>query len=427
MTKIQYLTRYADLQLKEMLTDFPAISVDGARGVGKTSTAKQVAKSSYLLDKESDFTSFQASPELAMASPAPLLFDEWQRDPQIWDMVRRAVDDGAENGSYILTGSARPTPGTTVHTGAGRIIHLLMRPMSVEERQVESPVVSLSQLMKHGTEKLASGVLGKTTINAADYAEMIITSGLPGIYDRSPKAAQRLLNSYIGDLLQDDLKQAGYEIRSPQSLKQWLRSYASFVGTTANYGEILDRATVGDADKLSRSATEKYREVLHRLWLLDPLQPFALPGGIFKSLKKTPVHHLVDPGLAACLLRLDIDQLLMPKNGSVLGRLFESLVVQSVRSAAESLDWETTYMRDQKGTHEIDIVLEESPYARIAIEVKLSTSVSDDDVKHLLWFREKTMEDGEPTLKAAVVVYTGEIAYVRNDGVVVVPLSLLGR
>ena len=143
-----YLPRAVDLQLDQLLPHVSAIALEGAKGVGKTETAGRRARTVLRLDRAQDASIVAADPSLASLSK-PLLLDEWQREPESWDYVRRAVDDGADPGSFLLTGSATPVTGTDTHSGAGRILALRMRPLALFERAGWRATVSMRELF-HG-------------------------------------------------------------------------------------------------------------------------------------------------------------------------------------------------------------------------------------------------------------------------------------
>lgn len=413
-----YLPRYADAQLQQILGMMPAVSIDGARGVGKTSTALQVARTAYRLDEEAAFDTFTYAPKHFLTQPTPVLVDEWQRYPAALDHVRRAVDEGAADGSYILCGSAAPQPGQTVHTGAGRIVHLLMRPMTLAERGFSQPIISLDELLQGGP---GQDFYGTSPHEPTDYVEQIVGSGWPAVVGRPLAAARLFLDGYLQDLFDTNLSAAGYDTRSPHSLRQWLTSYAAMTATSSDYGEILDHATGDQAEKPSKNTTLRFRDALSRLWLLDPLEAWVPAGKVASKLKMRPVHHLVDPGLAVHLLDLDADQLLLPQNGKTLGRMFEALATLCVRSYAQHRGWRVGYLRTRDGAREVDLVVQAAANRVIGIEVKLNAKIDDEHVKHLLWFRQALGAD----CAATAVLYPGKIAYRRPDGIYVIPLDLL--
>ncbi len=209
----------------------------------------------------------------------------------------------------------------------------------------------------------------------------------------------------------------------------WLKAYGAATASTTEYTKILDAATAGDPDKPARATVDGYREHLKRLFILDPVEAWTPAFAPLKRLTVSPKHHLVDPALAARMVGVGAQGLLLgegdvpsPSAGTWLGALFESLAVQSVRTYAEALDARVGHLRTKNGDREVDIIVETNDRRIVALEVKLSDTINDSDVKHLLWLKEQMGE----LVRDAVVVNTGPYAYRRRDGIAVVPLALLG-
>lgn len=419
----EYRRRVLDDVLDELMAELPAIEIHGPKGVGKTSTALARARSAIRLDDPREREVFLSDPARLRAMAHPLLIDEWQHVPESWDVVRRAVDDGA--GSYLLTGSALPTEAP-VHSGAGRFVSFRMRPMSLVERGFADPTVSLGELLKgHRT-----GVTGSTERTTSDYVEEIVRSGFPDIHGLSPRARRQRLEGYLDLVVTKAFPEQGLTVRRPGVLRAWLTAYAAATSTTASYQRILDAATPGLTEKPARSTVTSYRDVLEQLWMLDPVEAW-LPGrNRLARLARSPKHQLADPALAAQLLGVEPAGLLEAddgpaanlRDGSLLGALFEHLVTLDVQVYAQPAEARVRHLRTDEGRHEVDIIVERPDGRVVAIEVKVKTAVTDRDVRHLTWLRDQIGDD----LLDAVVVTPGPHAYRRRDGIAVVPAALLG-
>jgi uncharacterized protein len=420
-----YQRRVVDDEIDELFASLPAIAIEGPKGVGKTRTALQRGKTVHRLDDPAELAVAQADPRRLLQGERPVLIDEWQRLPQMWDLVRRAVDDGAPSGSFLLTGSALPGSPPT-HSGAGRIVSVRMRPLALEER-VRSASVSLTALLT-GDQ---SPVKGSTDFTVTDYTEEILASGLPGLRPLSGRARRRQLDSYLSRIVDRDIPDdAGIVIRNPAALRRWMDAYAAASSTTATFETIRDAASGGYEHKLSKTATQAYRDALTRIWVLDEVPAWIPSNNRLSELGQAPKHQLADPALAAQLLGVQAMTLLagqssgptIAREGPLLGALFESLATLSVRVYATHSEAKVGHFRTARGRQEIDLIVERADGRVVAIEVKLARSISDDDGKHLRWLKDKL---GDSVLDQ-VIITTGPEAYRRKDGVAVVPLALLG-
>ncbi len=420
-----YRRRVVDEVLDSILPGLAAIAVEGAKGVGKTATASRRAKTVLSLSDPRNRASVAANYDLVTQVDSPVFIDEWQLEPQVWDRVRQAVDDDSVSGvRFLLAGSAGLAPGVRTHSGAGRIVSLVLRPMTLSERGTEEPTVSLRDLQR-GDARIA----GSTKMSVPDYADEILRSGFPGIRDLSPADRNRQLDGYLDRILDHDMPENGIIIRRPAALRAWLRAYAAATASTADYTKILNAATAGEPEKPAKATVDNYREQLRRLFILDPVEAWIPAFSPLKRLTYSPKHHLVDPALAARLVGVGAQGLLVGEGrtvsstaGTWLGALFESLAVQSVRVYADAANARVGHLRTKNGEHEIDIIVEFDDLSCVACEVKLADTVTDGDVGHLNWLKENIGD----RLVDRIVLHTGPFAYRRTDGVGVVPLALLG-
>lgn len=220
-----------------------------------------------------------------------------------------------------------------------------------------------------------------------------------------------------------------------------MTAYAAATATTTSLDKIRAAATSGEGDTAAKSTALAYRDVLERLWIIDAVPGWTPSRNQLSRLTQAPRHHLADPALAARLLGIDEGALLSgavsplfderdgapivrapaPRDGTLFGQLFESLVTLSVRTYAQVAEARVRHLRDQDGRHEVDIIVERADQRVVAFEVKLSAEVDDRDVRHLLWLRDKLGDD----LLDAAVLSTGTHAYRRPDGIAVIPAALL--
>ena len=420
-----YLPRVVDTELDVMVGGLPAICIEGPRSVGKTRTAARRARTVHALDDPETLALALADPARLVRGAEPILVDEWQRYPPSWDLVRRAVDEDPRPGRFLLTGSTGPhTPPT--HSGAGRIVSLRMRPMSLYERRLQTSTVSLEGMLTGGRP----AVDGRTDVTLDRYVDEIARSGLPGLRPAEGRTRQAALDGYLQRAVDHDIELMGYRARRPGAIRRWLTAYAAATATCATYETIRGAATGGEADKPAKNTMIAYRDLLEAMWLVDPVTAWTPTRNPLARLKRSPKHHLADPALACRLLEIDADDLRgvqpraavdLPRDQSLLGALFESLVTLDVRVHAQNAGARVGHLRTWNGDREIDLIVSAGQQT-LAIEIKLKAVPDRSDTRHLRWFL--TRNAGEPT--DAMIITTGRYAYRDADGIAVVPAALLG-
>lgn len=420
-----YIRRVVDDEVDELIASLPAIVFEGAKAVGKTETAARRAQTRWNLDDPGQRAVAEADPARLLQGERPILIDEWQHVPAVWDLLRRSVDAGASAGAYLLTGSALPKSAGT-HSGAARTVTIRMRPMSLTERGMSLPTVSLAQLLRG--ERL--GITGQCACTLQMYVDEIVASGFPGLRALTGRALRSQLDGYLLRIVDRDFPELGHRVRKPDALRRWMAAYAAATATTTSYEKIRDAASAGHEQPPTKKTTQPYRDILERLWILDPVPAWRPTRAHLSEQTHPPKHHLVDPALAVRLLGMDGNALItgkepgppVPRDGTFLGALFDSLVTQSVRVYAQAAEASVKHLRTARGEHEIDIIVERPDGSVVAIEIKLAQTPDDNDVKHLLWLQR---EIGDQLLDA-IVINTGHDAYRRKDGIAVVPAALLG-
>lgn len=304
-----YTPRIIDAELDELLGAAPAVAIEGPKGVGKTATGERRAATVFRLDEPEQRAIAEADPSALLDAPAPILIDEWQYVPSVWDAVRRAVDRNAAPNRFLMAGSAAPVRAPA-HSGAGRILSVRMRPLALAERGLGKTTVSLRELLAGKRPSIS----GRTTVRLADYAREIVASGLPGLRHHTGRTLRAHLDSYLARVVQRDFLEQGHRVRRPETLRRWMAAYAAATATTASYESLRDAASAGAGNKPAKSTTIPYQDTLQRIWVSDPLAAWSPSHNHLKRLTLAPKHHLADPALAVSLTGLTLDDLLDRKS-----------------------------------------------------------------------------------------------------------------
>jgi len=405
-----YQSRYVDKVLDSVFDQLPAVLLDGPKGVGKTMTASQRVKTILSLDIPALRATAMSDPDELLKADRPILVDEWHLAEPIWGAVKRAVDGDYSGGQFLLTGSL-PSRGT--HSGAGRITSIRMRPMTLVERGVSNPSVTIESLLQGGAR-----ISGRSEFSLLDYVEEILASGFPGIRRLSGEARELALAGYLSRIVDTDVQEAGLELRRPELMRNWLSAYAAAIGTNASWTTIRDAAARG-GDSPARSTTVPYTETLARIRILDEVEPWSPRGTGLQRLMASAKHYLADPALGASLLGLRKESAL---ESDAIGGLFENLVALSLRVFGEPSRTQLYHLRTQDGRKEIDFILERPDGKVLAIEAKFGSVVNPGDIKHLDWLGQQIGDQ----LVDKVIINTGRTAYRTSSGVAVIPLALLG-
>lgn len=416
-----YLPRVVDAELLEALRIAGAVLVEGARGCGKTETGRAHSRSEALLDTDQNARAMaELAPSALLTGATPRLLDEWQLEPSLWDQVRREVDERRMPGQFILTGSATPADETLRHSGAARILRLRMRPLTLFEAGVASGQVSLKKLL--AAEPLAPEAADYAP-TVPDMAALVAKGGWPNMQSLEPDEAQRLLRSYLDDMARIDIPRLeGQDRRDVTLIRRTLASLARHVATEATIAAIA--TDVGGGAEPPRSETiSEYLNLLERVFVIE-MQPSWSPHLRSRArVRRRAKLHFVDPALAVAGLGASPEALMHDLN--TFGLLFESLVIRDLRVYAQRADATVSHYRDSANL-EVDAIVEAVDGRWLAIEVKLGASQVDVAASSLIRFRENIDTTRTRAPAGLMVVTVGGHAYTRPDGVMVVPLAMLG-
>jgi predicted AAA+ superfamily ATPase len=361
----------------------------------------------------------QMDPALILDGAAPRLIDEWQEVPPLWDAVRHRVDQAHRKGQFILTGSATPNHKGILHSGAGRIGRLRMRPMSLYEAGVSSGRVSLKDLCEG---KMTPAMTGEVELRVL--VDAIVRGGWPANLDVPLKQAALLPGEYLDAVLQDDVYRIDGLKRDTHKMELLLRSLARNESTTITNKKLkADIQAVDDAD-IDVETVAAYLDVFTRLFLLDNQKPFAARIRSSVRVKQAEKRHFADPSLACALLKATPEMLLGDLN--TLGFLFEALCERDLKIYAEAFDAQVYHYQDYNNK-EIDAVVQLPGGDWSAFEIKLGANQIDAAAKSLLALQNEALKDpnGKPAKSLCVLCGLSNAAYQRPDGVYVVPITAL--
>ena len=418
LTPDGYLPRVIDSEMRRGLNAAGWVVVEGPRACGKTWTALRFARSAIRLDTDVNAREIgQIEPAALLKGPSPRLLDEWQAVPSLWNHVRHACDESPRQGLFILAGSAQPADDATRHTGAGRVRRIKMRPMSLFESGDSTGEVSLSGLLQGGQCPATH-----SSATLSDTAVLLCLGGWPGQRGLPVEEVQQNLRDYLGEIARTDVQRLdGAASHTPEGVERLLRSIARNTATEANHSTL---AADTEPDPLHRHSVRGYMHALRRLFVVEEQPACSLHLRSKAPLRKTPKLHLVDPSLAAAALAASPDRLTSDLH--TFGVLFESLVVRDLRVLAQPLAGQVSHLRDAAG-QEVDAVIEQPSGDRMLVEVKLGGA---DNVQHAaesLLRVDNNLPDSGPRRRPTLVVVTaGGYSYTRDDGVRVVPITLLG-
>jgi len=420
LTPLRYRPRIVDREMAEALISSPAVLLDGPRACGKTWTGKRFAQSEALLDvMPSARLAASVDAAVLLDGPTPRLLDEWQQVPNIWNPIRRACDDRALPGQFILTGSAQPPDDTSRHSGAGRVDRVRMRPMSLFESGESDGSVSLAGLLNG--ESCQSPDAGIPLPVVVDWA---CRGGWPRLVTDPAASAQRYLRNYLDDISRTDIALVDDVERDPSGVRRLLTSLGRNVGTKSGYSTIAADVSVDRGVPMHPRTVKSYMQALERLFVVEDLPAWQPHLRSRVQLRKSPTRYFVCPSLAAAALRINSARL--RADLSFFGFLFESLVVRDLRVYSQFDGCSLSHYRDESGL-EVDVVLERADGEWAAFEVKLGSEAGIlDAVESLRALRDRVNTDrmGAPS-KLVVVTAVGP-GFELPDGIAVVPISALG-
>ena len=415
---MDYLPRIVDDLLEKKMRLFGGVLIEGCKWCGKSTTAKRKAKSIIEFQNpatyENNLEIARTRPDLLLDEEKPLLIDEWQVAPAIWDAIRYDVDKTNLKGQYLLTGSATPLEKAPKHSGTGRIARLLMRPMSLYESQNSTGEISLKKIFDQQQK-----IEGKSNLELENIAFLIAKGGWPSVATVNEEDALLVAREYLEAVIHEDIQALDGVDRNPTRVRTVLRSLARNISTTANLSVIKKDTEMSD-DVISEKTIADYIKALEKMYLIEDVVAWSPKLRSKTEIRVTPKREFVDPSLAVAALRATDKDLL--KDFKTFGLLFEALCIRDLRIYMESLDGEVFFYRDRNGL-EADAILHLNNGDWAAVEIKLGTEETINEAAQNLLKLKNIIDMREP--KFLMVLTATKYAYQREDGVLVVPIGCL--
>ncbi len=426
-----YRPRILDRRIAEGIEDFGAVCIEGPKYCGKTWTGQAFSNSeTNLMDPEGNFQNLEVAktdPSAALQGACPRLIDEWQEAPQLWDGVRNAVDRSAKRRTFVLTGSSIPRAKgqndgdipSPKHTGVGRIEKLRMRPMTLAESGESNGEVSLRDLFAGALPSCAA-----PDLSLRDCCELAARGGWPAMMRRPSERALRVVRGYLREICESDMSRVDGVRRDPDKVARLLRSLARNMEQATKSKTIIGDMTETPTDpKLAPETVVDYLQALNRIFVIEEIGPWSPRLRSRIRVNKRPKYHFADPSLAVAALRASAGSL--EGDLQTFGFVFECLCVRDLLVYAQAMDAQLYYYRDQAGL-EVDAVIESPTGQWAGIEIKLGHNRADEGARNLLAVKRKIVEaGGAAPAFLAVVEGVGRYAYVRDDGVFVLPIGTL--
>ncbi len=419
-----YKQRISDRILKRKVLGKGAVLIEGPKWCGKTTTAKQLAKSildlgdSAVLKQSAQL--IELSPKTLLEGENPRLIDEWQALPPIWDSIRSEVDKRGEPSQFILTGSSvLPEAGETIHSGTGRYAYIKMRPMSLYESGESNGKISLTDLFEG---KQFEPQTNELTID--DIAYLTCRGGWPWATLIPKEVALDQAFDYVDSVVNKDIQRVDGVKRSSERAKLLFRSYARNISQQIPHTTIKKDMLANDSSTLDDDTVADYIKALKKLYVIEDLPAWNPNIKSKAAIRTSDTRHFVDPSIGTAALGLGPKDLINDLRS--FGFFFEDMVVRDLRVYAEALDGQLYHYRDSNGL-ECDSVLHRRNGSYALLEVKLGgEEYINEGASNMLKLAASIDTDKMPAPTfMAVIIGVGKYAYRREDGVYVIPIGCL--
>ena len=413
-----YLDRSVEKKLEKKIASSSVVVVVGPKFCGKTTTALRYAKSSTRLNTSTAIQIASMNPSAVIAGEKLRVIDEWQTVPELWDELREYVDNNPGFGQFLLTGSSTPEDKSKIfHSGAGRIVKLMMRSMSLYESNESKGIVSLGELFNND---ITIYDLNKEQ-TLENIAYLICRGGWPMAVTAPNEVALEVTKNYYSGLFNFEYSDnEKFRNKKPDVMKMVLRSYARNISTEASIQTIRNDVIEKNNRTMDTKTIDDYISALEDLFIIEDIDAWCPKLRSKTTVRSTPTRHFVDTSIATAALGISPADLLNDLES--LGLFFEDMAVRDLKIYSDLIDGEVKHYRDSSGL-ECDAVIHLENGKWGAIEIKLGgEKLIEDGAKNLLKLQSNVVGTKPSFLMVLTAVGS---AYRREDGVYVVPLNCL--
>lgn len=421
MNMRNYYKRLIEGKIERKLKSSGAVLVTGPKFCGKTTTCKLFHKSMIQLIDNEIIEIVSADPKNALIGEHPRLIDEWQNVPELWNYIKRQIDDDGSFGEFILTGSATPPDQTKIHhSGSGRITPIMMRTMSLYESGDSKGSVSLKELFDNKDYQVFDANEDYRLSKTAFY---ICRGGWPLSIQTDDDIALEVTKNYYEGLFNfKNSENRKYKSKKPSILRMVLKSYARNVSTTASYQTILADVMSSNNRTMDIKTFDSYLEIIEELFIIEDLEAWTPNLRSKAAIRTTPTRHFIDTSIACLALGVSPKDLM--NDAKTFGFFFEDFAVRDLRIYADALNGVVKHYRDSNGL-ECDAIIHLDDGRWAAVEIKLGSEMGIKEAVENLNQLEMNLDENYKRPSFKMILTASGRAYKRSDGIYVVPINLL--
>lgn len=419
----KYFNRLIESKIESKLKSSGAVLVAGPKFCGKTTTCMLYQKSFVKLNTQQTIDLAKLNPKGILAGEKPRLIDEWQSVPDIWNQIKDELDFQYAFGQYILTGSSTPADKTQIHhSGAGRIVPLKMRTLSLYESEESKGIVSIHELFDNPEAEYFDI---NDDFAISDTAYLLCRGGWPISVQEDKDLGLEITRNYYDSLFVfENSENEKFRNKKTEVFKMILKSYARNISTEAPNTTLIEDIKANNARSMDTRTFDEYIDALKDLYIVENISAWNPNIRSKTAIRTSDTRHFVDTSIACRALNISPNDLLNDLNS--FGLFFEDFAVRDLSIYATTFDGEIRHYRDNSGL-ECDAVLHLPNGDWAAIEIKLGgDKLIEEGAASLNRLKTKLAEKSNEKSPSFMMIVTafGPL-YRRPDGIYVVPINCL--